>query len=501
MEHSNVILLDDSANVDSVKVKFEGLKHVNSSYLNFYNKKFENIKDMGSLLQAVKGVHEGLISTGVFSDVIPYITTDPEVKSKVDVKFHCVENKFHYTIGSSVNKKGRIGVEASAYIPGIFGSLSTAKLNFEASGQQSGECGASIFTPNIFGSNFNMLYNIYKTMIDHRQTSSYTEKSFGGILRISDMFGRNSICFESRARDIVTTRFPSNDEDNLSSFASILKIPSQSIKNSIGYSWNRIKQHNPSTDQDNLVIEKSIEPLEYIGDQQEVIPSMAITQLSSEYAGLNGDVTFLKFQGSHKWRGSFAKYINFKFVKNLNFEFNMAFGILLPNIFSSGYPLVSTIHDRFFVGGNFGYHNCLRGFAARGIGPCELRCDSNQEQIGTSKPIYDYLGGEGFSLAEFQISYPLKLDFLKFGIMKPHLTGFISAASIIEKTKDLIKPKCDVDRCTILLQGLRASTGIGLMFPINSANLSVTLSTPLKYCHTDLLENVQLGIRLVYSPI
>lgn len=449
---------------------------------------------LDSIISKANHVQDELSSLDAFSSVSHSVSRNANNPSEVDVVFKLREGKKRYTLGSTINRQGRLGFEASAFFPNLLGTLSTSRLSVETFGSNSRELNVSHFTPRIF-SNMNMVYSLSKSLVDYSKSSAYTESSFGSLVRLSDPAGRHNFAIESRIRELP--RSLHNQIEALSQeHASSLREQSdsqgfQTLKNSLCYSWNRIKS-NTNREKGH----PTAAPLK-------VLSSTTTQQLCLEIAGFGGDVCFVKTQGFYTWSSKLSTTReNASLLKHLNMGVHLGLGVLLPNLLSTP-PLKTSMHDRFFLGGNCGAHYCLPGFAPRSVGPCMqvagnfLRArGGGSEACGERENVC--LGSDAFVSSELRVSHPIDLS--RAGVdVRPNLEAHVSGAVVLDKGDYM-----DGGGRSLLRrfgEGFRAAAGLGLSVPFGPANLSLMFSAPIKCQKTDTPEGFQLGMRMTYAPL
>ncbi|CUV04432.1 unnamed protein product [Cryptosporidium hominis] len=490
----------DGKPIRRVNVVFEGLKSINSNLLNSYKHVFQGECDFENIIMKAKNVQEELSSLDAFSSVSHNVTPNPGNPLDIDVVFKLRENKKRFTLGSTINKRGKIGFEASAFFPNLFGTLSTSKFSIATFGTSSRELSISHFTPNIFSTNIDMVYNLSKSIVDYNKSSSYTENSFGGLVRFSGPNNHHNLTVESRIREFprlvheqIGERLQDCDTDSSNRF---FGQSIQTLKNSICYSWNKIKSnHYNEKDEDSSEAgtEKRSNAFYKINSNH------TIKQLSVELAGFNGDVSFIKTQGFYTWSSKLSRNrYGFNFLKNPSLDFCLGFGALLPNFINNSI-FKASMHDKFFLGGNCGAHYCLPGFAPRSVGPCTYitRAQGKEED---SKIVENrenvYLGGDSFIVSEARISHPLDLSGMGTDV-KPDVQAFVGSAIVLDRNDNREK-RSVLEK---FRQNIRVTTGIGLSVPLGPADLSLLFSAPIKYRSTDTLEGFQLGMRMTYAPL
>ncbi|KAH8740176.1 hypothetical protein FG386_001837 [Cryptosporidium ryanae] len=418
-------------------VKFDGICQTNPEYFRKYRETILRENNFNKLIEKVDSIHKELSSLDSFSSVIPILNTK-NGDSEVDVTFKLVESKIKCSVGSTINKQGKVGFELSAFIPNLLGTLSSTRLTLETFGRRSREFNLGLFTPMLLNSDVNMSYCIFNNKVDDRSTPPYANNYFGSKLKFSDKLGVNSLSLESSIRGTHA-----NIIDNKNHYI-IEKAPIRTLKNSIGYSWNKARK-------------KFIE-------SKDGTESDTLSQLSIEYAGFNSDVKFIKIEAFQKWRSTLKRHIKRPFfLSNLCLNLSLGLGILLPNFSKGKFELKTTIHDRFFLGGNSGFHKCLMGFASGSVGPClKEGVDLNKDL--NSKPKDMYVGSNGYLSGELTLQYPLNMNKYGFSI-EPNLISYVNAATIINGNNTISMNNCNFSDKNKILENfkrtIRASTGIG----------------------------------------
>ncbi|OII72460.1 uncharacterized protein cubi_00455 [Cryptosporidium ubiquitum] len=487
--------------VGQVNVTFEGLNNISPILLKSYKYVFQGEHDLNNIIRKANSVQEELSSLDAFSSVSHNVSPNTNNPLDIDIVFKLRESKKRYTLGSTINKQGKIGFEASAFFPNLLGTLSTSKFSVETFGSNSRELNISHFTPRIFSSNINMVYSLSKSTVDYSKSSAYTESSFGGLVRFSDPNNRHNFTIESRIREFPRSLHEQIGEGpqeyGVTTSSKLFDHQSiQTLKNSLCYSWNQIKSNNYNEKEENLSRTET--------KRFEIVPfkihsKKTIQQLSFELAGFNGDVSFIKTQGFYTWSSKFSRIRGCtNFFKNPSIDFSLGFGALLPNLINRSI-FKASMHDKFFLGGNCGAHYCLPGFAPRSVGTCKhiigVQGKGKNPTIGENRGSV-CLGGDAFVSSELKISHPLDLSGMGTDV-KPNLQAFISSAVVLDKN-DYNKKKQLLGK---FIQNIRAATGFGFSVPLGPADLSLLFSAPIKHLHTDMLEGFQLGMRMTYTPL
>ncbi|XP_074659888.1 sorting and assembly machinery component 50 homolog B-like isoform X2 [Tubulanus polymorphus] len=202
------------------------------------------------------------------------------------------------------------------------------------------------------------------------------------------------------------------------------------------------------------------------GRDSRIIPTDgSLLRLIQEYAGLGGDVQFIK----HEVECQFNKSIN-----DTTFQLSLAGGMM-----KSLNPEKQTlVNDRFFLGGPM----TLRGFNVKGVGP---HCDGSA------------LGAESYWLCGLHMYTPLPFRPGRGGfgdLFRTHF--FVNAGNLtnVDFTKDL---KYNLAH---LAQGLRLAYGAGLVLKMGGiARLELNYCFPVKSQQGDAVNTgLQFGIGVTF---
>ncbi|KAK6588475.1 hypothetical protein RS030_4633 [Cryptosporidium xiaoi] len=436
---------------DSIRctsVRFDGISQTDRDFLRKHRETILKETDFNKFIEKVNAVQQELSSLDSFSSVIPVVNTKNE-NSEVDVTFKVRKSRIKYSVGSTINKKGKVGFEISAFIPNLFGTLSSIRLGLETFGKKSREFSFGLFTPMLLNSNLNMSYSLFNNTLNDNNTP-FSNNYFGSKLRLSDKFGANNLTLESSMRE--THANLDNGESTCEKH--FKETPMKTLKNSISYSWNKNSHSSNEIKNDTK--------------------SNTIRQFNIEYAGFNSDVQFIKIEAFQQWKTMFRRCIEKPaFFNNLHLGLNLGLGMLLPNFSKGNFGLKTTIHDRFFLGGNNGFHRCLIGFASGSVGPC-LKGDVDASTTTNSRPKNTYIGGNGYLSGELTLQYPLNMNKYGFNI-EPNLMSYINVATIVDGHDTILTGNGSFsDKKEILdnfKRTIRASTGIGKLTRLKECNL------------------------------
>jgi len=199
--------------------------------------------------------------------------------------------------------------------------------------------------------------------------------------------------------------------------------------------------------------------------------SGVLLKLVQEYAGLGGDVAYVKHDSDLQ--------VNFPLPFDMVLQGGFRLGVLRP---LDTKMRTHNIHDLFFLGGPCGPQT-LRGFEMKSVG---------------SRSGKDCLGGQAYWSSALHLYAPLPFGFGagSFGdYFRSHL--FVNAGNITDhsfNTEDF------AESFQSLLTNFRASCGIGLTFRIGeSARVELNYCWPLRFCKGDrLVRGVQFGVGLEF---
>ncbi|KAL0099298.1 hypothetical protein PUN28_020102 [Cardiocondyla obscurior] len=190
--------------------------------------------------------------------------------------------------------------------------------------------------------------------------------------------------------------------------------------------------------------------------------SGSLMQLTTELAGLGGDIGFLK--------NELAVQTNWSPYKYLTFQLGLQAGLLS----AISNDMKMSIADHFFLGGPLN----LRGFDIRGCGP---RYDGNS------------VGGEMYWAAAFHAYTPLPF--------RPNdknfkLHGFINGGNLSNFT--FAYGNLYNQNMKIFTENVRCAVGGGIAVSLGSARIELNLVSPLLFVRSDVLQQFQFGIGIQY---
>lgn len=192
-----------------------------------------------------------------------------------------------------------------------------------------------------------------------------------------------------------------------------------------------------------------------------------ILTLNQEFAGLGGDVTHSKTQGTARL---FKSYFDEALILSATLEGGAIFS-------KQG----TRITDRFNAGGD-----SFRGFARNGIGPRDKRdvgeCLDPQEDL----EVDESLGGNYYGILRMDASFPLGLP-EEYGIYG----GFFADAGSLWQLDDTAGSQGEVDDSMIL----RASAGVSLFVNTPFAPLRFNYALPFKKAEYDQTERFRFSIQ------
>ncbi len=192
-----------------------------------------------------------------------------------------------------------------------------------------------------------------------------------------------------------------------------------------------------------------------------------ILTFNQEFAGLGGDVTHSKSQGTARL---FKSYFDEALILSATLEGGAIFS-------KQG----TRITDRFNAGGD-----SFRGFARNGIGPrdkCDVGdCEFPQEDV----EVDEALGGNYYGILRMDASFPLGLP-EEYGIFG----GVFADAGSLWQLDDTAGSMGEVDDSMIL----RASAGVSLFVDTPFAPLRFNYALPFKKAENDKTERFRFSIQ------
>lgn len=193
----------------------------------------------------------------------------------------------------------------------------------------------------------------------------------------------------------------------------------------------------------------------------------SLLRLTTEMAGLGGDIGFLK--------NELTVQSNWSPHKFLTFQLGLQSGLL--SAISNDMKI--SIADHFFLGGPLN----LRGFDMRGCGP---HCNGNS------------VGGEMYWAAALHVYTPLPFRPGRNGFGNLfRLHGFINGGNLSNFTftyRDLYN-----ENMKIFTENVRCAVGGGIAMKLgNVARIELNLIAPLLFLRSDVLQQFQFGIGVQY---
>ncbi len=298
----------------------------------------------------------------------------------------------------------------------------------------------SFTEPRLFNRNLSGGWDLYLTRFDYAQYTGYSTDSIGGALRLGFPLGTYSsllLRYSLHADDVIVADNACGANPTVTPI--LCDQRGSTLTSSVGYTLRWDKRNDPIT------------------------PTRGFyTEFSQDFAGLGGNVEYVKTQGQAAWYHGFNPL--FIFSANFNGGFVTGWG-----------GDTVRINDRFYEGGDD-----FPGFQIAGIGPRD------------TNPTYDQaLGGKLFAIASFQQTFP---DFLpeQYGIKTALFTdvGTLGLLDGIDKRSTYT----EVPSATIKDDlALRASAGLSVRWKSPMGPIVIDLSDVIAKDKYDKTENFRFS--------
>ncbi|HEX3887849.1 MAG TPA: outer membrane protein assembly factor BamA [Phenylobacterium sp.] len=280
----------------------------------------------------------------------------------------------------------------------------------------------------------------YRT--DLSEFSAYKQSSIGTTLRTNfplSLNSRGSLNYTLRNDDVeIDPSFC--DPTNLLLSASLCDQQGSFLTSSIGYGYHLDRRNDP------------------------IHPTRGFfVQLNQDFAGIGGDVRYVKTEGEGAWYHGFNK------------TFVLSFTASAGDIEGWGGDHVR-INDRFYKGGD-----TFRGFEIAGIGPRDLTLSAENQNDGENAQA-DALGGKVYAIGSLELTIPTFLP-EQYGIKAALFSDFGTEGlldSFDKTTKDpttglpILDPNIKDDL------GLRASAGLSVRWKSPMGPIQFDFSQVLK---------------------
>ncbi len=308
---------------------------------------------------------------------------------------------------------------------GVLGSIGMRELNFLGKGQKLSvkfNLGSSIsdfdvsFTePYFMDRELSAGFDLFHTVRDNQDSSSYDSRRAGAGIRLGYEISKYW-------RQQLRYKFSNDTVEKIKSNASIY------IKAQEGEANSSVIGHTLTYDRRN----SSVKPTDGY-----------IFQFSNDFAGVGGDVNYLK---------TALNAVNYYQIAD---GYVLSTGIELGNIISTDNSDIR-IFDRYFLGGSN-----LRGFKRAGVGPRDIKTD-------------DALGGRNYASSSIELSFPLGLP-NEFGLSGAIFTDIGVLTNVEESGANIIDTG-----------SIRASIGFGFNWssPFGPIRMNFTQAI-LKEKHDD----------------
>lgn len=423
------------------KIHVDGLKRTKDDIIKSQVTDLFKAKTFEDLILRTYKVRDKLDGLGCFRNVGVYIDTSRGAEATpngVEVTFMVREMKrLTGTISTMIgNNEGCLLIGAKA--PNVFGSAERLQMEYSHGNKSSINFNVSAIKP--FPQS---LYNTILTSTVFSTThdfpwSGFKQNDKGLLLDIllnQSGTSKHNVQYEAAFRNITCSK------------QAAFRVREQcgpNLKSALRYIWTIDKRDFP------------------------VFPtSGSLMQLTTEMAGLGGDIGFLKNEVLVQSNWSPHEYFTF--------QLGLQSGLL--SAISNDMKI--SIADHFFLGGPLN----IRGFDMRGCGP---RYDGNA------------VGGEVYWAAALHVYTPLPFrpGRNSFGDLF-RLHGFINGGNLSNftfKYGNLYK-----ENMKLFTENVRCAVGGGLAMKLGSiARLELNLIAPLLFMRSDVLQQLQFGIGIQY---
>jgi len=440
------VRVSPSQPVSCVYVSFKGLKRISPHSLIGECQALGNARTLGGLQHALHEARGRLTELGLIKSLNTEVSLEPN--GVVDVAFVVEERGRECTVSGNVDKKGEVACDLRLTQPALFGGPLSAMGSIGSTASQAHEFLLRLSTPRLLGRRCSWSLDAARASSDEREASSYSERITHAVMSLSDSAGVHSAFAEAAIRDLL----PAVDAPRLPS-PEVQQAQHRSVKTSLRYA--------------------------YIWSGRLLGGGLGVSLRNDfEVAGLFGDVRFLRNEAS----ASFALGLPW----GLSWHFAGSCGAVLP---TGDRP--TCLQDRFFLGGASGSSSVFKGFGHRGLGPVGL-CQARDPEKPARRPT-DALGGDAMWNVFTALSAPVRIpDGSPGGGLDGRSFAFLGLGALAQQ------PCAGVGA---LLRGLRggarASAGLGIGVPLaGMGNLELTFAYPLWAHRHDLVQRLQLGLRL-----
>ncbi|XP_066596091.1 sorting and assembly machinery component 50 homolog B [Prorops nasuta] len=441
MESKPLNLEEVKVRVD--KVHIDGLKRTKDDIVKAQVTELFNAHDFQDVVLKAHNVRAKLEALGCFKNIGIYIDTSqgPDATPEgVEVTFIVNEMKrlmggIKTTVG---NNEGSLMIGATA--PNMFGRAERIQMEYSYSNKNSTNFNVSIIKP-IYSNRLQPIFtgSVFNASSEY-PSSGYKQCDYGFLIDLAFNSIRagalkHKFQYEAVIRELSTS-----------------KQVAFTIREQCGFNLKSALKYICSIDKRN----------------ETIFPSYgSLLQLTSELAGLGGDIGFLK--------NEFLFQNNWLLLENIILQLGFQFGLMR----GINNDLKINIADRFFLGGPLN----IRGFETRSCGPC---CDG------------DFMGGEIYWALGLHIYTPLPFrpgGFSSSDMFRLH--GFINGGNLSNFTFKLRSTY--EENIKMFTKDFRLSFGAGVAMKLgNVARVELNFIIPYKIFKTDVFRQFQFGIGLQY---
>lgn len=416
------------------KVHIDGVCRTKDDVLERAVQELFSVSNSNQISAKANVVRQQLVSLSAFDNIGIYIDTSegPDATPNgIEVTYHVLESRrikpvFDALVG---NNEGSVAI--GAHFPNVFGQGESLQTECQYGTRKSSAFNIALTKPLLGKANPKISANVFQHGADCNW-SGYHKIDRGTLIDVlfkTSPDVNHNIQWEGIWRELkclsTITSFPVREEMG------------HSLKSSIRHILTVDKRDNP------------------------ILPNYGtFFRMINEYAGLGGNVGFLKHEMEFQ--------VNQPLEKDMVLQGTLIAGLMRR----AGLDKFFCISDRFFLGGPLN----LRGFSLSGVGP---------HSGGNA------LGAEGYWASALHLYTPIPFRPGKGGIgdfFKIHC--FLNAGNIgkFQFSDDYYQS------LVMLMTNLRASCGLGIIFAFDKARFELNYCFPLKVQQGDSLSNgLQFG--------
>lgn len=470
---------NDDCVVTSIEIR--GNERTKSSLIERELRRVYEARTLEGIKDALFLANAALYEYGIFKDVAMVIDADsaerharlgekdvPGAKVVVNVE---EKDVFNFKAGTFMSRRGEGELELATGLRNPFGYGEKFELEYVRGASSSSTYSALYEQPRLAGTDVSLDARVFQSLECFKKLSSFNVTSRGMSLGLTGD-GPATMEYTLAWREI-------NDPT---------RMASRAVRKQLGHSLKSSLTHVYVDDK----LDRPVRPM-----------SGYLWKLRNELAGigLHSHAMATKFIKSE---ASAHAVTTLDEDKGITASLSGRLGLLLPwGSAGSGKgeddtddDVRTSIADRFFMGGV----GCMRGFENNGCGPSDERraggaTTAEDDASGVSPSLKrDALGGDFV----WNLTAALQMDIPgeQFQAMRDagiHFHAFASAGTLLPLSALSNASKSDVTR--LLRQSTRASTGVGIVWPLPVGQIEINYGRVLSSASTDSVKNgFQVGI-------